>query len=448
MRSMLRQPGLAAEAWSVPQDADAAAAAATKPAALGDAVGVIALHKGGARPIAGEAVADWLLGDGRQAASTAALFDELCWRLVGSGIPLWRATITLATLHPEVRSYGYRWWRERGVIEEVRVRHWAEKSDDYRDSPIRDLIERGGSVRYRLEDEASIHPFPLLQSLRRAGATDYFASPLSSFNGRYQVSTWTTDRSGGFKDEQLDAIRGLLPLLSTVAEGMAMRRLAGTLLDTYLGPTIGRRILAGEVQRGRGERLRAILMATDLRGFTSLSDRLPADALILLLDRYFDAVAGAIAAQGGEVLKFVGDGVLAIFPAATGEERVMASAALDAAEEILRRLAEQNAQGEAARLAQIRIGIGLHIGEVFYGNVGAATRLDFTAIGPAVNLVCRLEALTKRFGRPLLLSKDFAGLCAARPLQSLGFQSVKGLGEPEEVFGLADGPGAMSGAAT
>jgi len=286
-----------------------------------------------------------------------------------------------------------------------------------------------------------------LQSFRRAGATDYFASPLSSFNGRYQVSTWTTDRSGGFKDEQLDAILGPLPLLSTVGEGMAMRRLAGTLLDTYLGPTIGRRILAGEVQRGHGERLRAILMATDLRGFTPLRP-VAGRCADSLLDRYFDAVAGAIAAHSGEVLKFVGDGVLAIFPAASGEDQAMASAALDAAEEILRRLAEQNAQGEAARLAQIRIGIGLHIGEVFYGNVGAATRLDFTAIGPAVNLVCRLEVLTKRFGRPLLLSKDFARLCGARPLQSLGFQPVKGLGEPEEVFGLADGPGATSGAAS
>ncbi|HEY8013341.1 MAG TPA: adenylate/guanylate cyclase domain-containing protein, partial [Dongiaceae bacterium] len=214
-----------------------------------------------------------------------------------------------------------------------------------------------------------------------------------------------------------------------------------TLLDIYLGPTIGQRILQGEVRRGHGERLRAVLMAIDLRGFTSLSDRLPPDELISLLDAYFDAAAAAIGRYGGEVLKFVGDGVLAIFPAAEGEERQMVAAALAAGEAILERLASENVARSAAGQPLIRIGIGLHLGEVFYGNVGAADRLDFTAIGPAVNLACRLEGLTKRMGRPLILSKDFAGFCD-RKLLSLGFQPVKGLGEPEEVFALAEGPAA------
>jgi adenylate cyclase len=412
----------------------------------GEMVPVIGLFEGGGRPIIGQAVSDWLLGEARAAPSTAALFDELCWRLVGTSIPLWRATIMLPTLHPQARAYGHRWWRERGVTEELRVRHGADKTDDYRASPIRHLIEHGGTVRYRLEDEGSIRDFPLLQSLRRAGGTDYFAAPLSFFNGRYQASTWTTNRAGGFKDEQLDAVRRVLPVFSTVSEGMAMRRLAGTLLDIYLGPTIGQRILRGEVRRGHGERLRAILMATDLRGFTSLSDRLAPDALIRLLDGYFDAVAGTIGAYGGEVLKFVGDGVLAIFPI-TGSEQTIAASALAAAESILQGLSERNEARAAAGEPIIRLGIGLHIGEVFYGNVDAATRLDFTANGPAVNLVCRLEALTKRFEPPLLLSSDFARLCD-RPLQSLGFQPVKGLGVPEEVFGLAKSPAALVAART
>ncbi len=406
-----------------------------------DAIEVIAVHRGHGQPIVGEPVADWLLGEGRQTASTSALFDQLCWRLVGQGVPLWRATISLATLHPEARAYGHRWWRERRLTEEIRVRHEATETQDYRDSPIRALIEHGGWARYRLEDESAIEGFPLLQGFRRAGATDYFACPLSYFNGRYQVSTWTTDRPGGFTAEQLAMVGNLVPLLSLVAEGIAMRRLAGTLLDTYLGPTIGQRIFQGVVQPGHGEILRAVLMAIDLRGFTSLSDRLPAGELLLLLDRYFDIAAGAITAHGGEVLKFVGDGVLATFPTMDGKESRMAAAALAAGEEILLRLGEENARRQSEGRPLIRIGIGLHIGEVFYGNVGAATRLDFTAIGPAVNLACRLEGLTKRFGRPVILSQDFARLCD-RPLQSLGFQPVKGLGEPEEVFGLADGPAA------
>jgi adenylate cyclase len=397
-------------------------------------VEVVGVFEGKGQAITGAPVAEWLLGEGRGAPSPAALFDEFCWRLVGQGIPLWRATVSLPTLHPQARAYGYRWRREPSVTEEFRVPHDIFDSTDYRDSPIRAVIEGGGRVRYRLDDEASIQAFPLLQSLRQAGGTDYLAVSLSYFQGRHQVSTWSSDRVGGFS-------AGLLPLLAAVIEGMAMRRLAGTLLDIYLGPTIGRRILQGEVRRGHGERLRAVLMAIDLRGFTSLSDRLPPDELIALLDAYFDAAAKAIAHYGGEVLKFVGDGVLAIFPAAVGEERQMAAAALAAGEAILERLASENETRSAAGQPLIRIGIGLHLGEVFYGNVGAADRLDFTAIGPAVNLACRLEGLTKRMGRPLLLSQDFAAFCD-RKLLSLGFQPVKGLGEPEEVFALPEGPGA------
>ena len=400
---------------------------------------VVGRFEGRGQPILGVPVAEWLLDDARRLSSPSALFDEFCWRLVGQDIPLWRATVSIATLDPRARAYGYRWRRERGLTEEFRVPHDIFTSNDYRDSPIRAVIENGGTVRYRLEDEDQIRSYPLLQSLRAEGGTDYFASPLSYFNGRYQVSTWSSDRPGGFSAAQFDEIRGVLPILSAVGEGLAMRRLAGTLLDIYLGPTIGQRILGGEVRRGHGDRLRAVLMAIDLRGFTSLSDRLPPDDLIHLLDTYFDIAARAIAAEGGEVLKFVGDGVLATFPAAEGEERRVAAAALAAAEAILEHLVQENEARSAAREALIRIGIGLHIGEVFYGNVGATDRLDFTAIGPAVNLVCRLEGLTKRLSRPLLLSQEFAAFCD-RPLLSLGFQPVKGLGEPAEIFALAENP--------
>jgi adenylate cyclase len=387
------------------------------------------------RPIDGPPLAEWLLGEGRGAASPAALIDELCWRLVGRDIPVWRASVSLPTLHPQARAYGFRWRRDPSGIEEFTVPHNILDSQDYRESPLRPLIERGRPVRYRLDDPESIRAYPLLQSLAAAGGTDYYACSLSNHYDRPQITTWATDRPGGFSPGQFDVIQGLLPVLSAVIDGLAMRRVAGTLLDIYLGPTIGRRILGGEVRRGHGERLRAVLMAIDLRGFTSLSDRLPPDDLIGMLDAYFDIVAGAIAEQGGEVLKFVGDGVLAIFPTAEGEERSRAVAGLAAAEAILQRLAAANDALRAAGKPLIRIGIGLHIGEVYYGNVGAADRLDFTAIGPAVNLVCRLEGLTKRFGRPLLLSQEFAAL-SDRTLFSLGFQPVKGLGEPAEVFGL------------
>jgi adenylate cyclase len=174
-------------------------------------------------------------------------------------------------------------------------------------------------------------------------------------------------------------------------------------------------------------------MAVDLRSFTALSDRIPGEELIQLLDDYFDAVAASVHGQGGEILKFVGDGVLAIFEPAGRSERDAVTAALAAGEDTLRRIDTANNNRAAVGQELIGLGIGLHLGDVIYGNVGAIDRLDFTAIGPAVNLVCRLEGLTKRLGRPLLVSESFAQ-AYGRPLLSLGFQPVRGLSEPQEIF--------------
>jgi adenylate cyclase len=210
------------------------------------------------------------------------------------------------------------------------------------------------------------------------------------------------------------------------------------LLDTYLGPQAGRRVLAGQIQRAEGEQLRAVIMITDMRGFTALSDRLPGEEVIGVLDDYFDAIVTPVEARKGETLKFMGDGVLAIFPAADDDDFSEASVqALEAALEGLERLGIVNKARRAADRTEVRTGIGLHLGEVIFGNVGAADRLDFTVIGPAVNLASRIEGLTKRLLRPILVSSAFARICP-RPLVSLGFHPVRGLFEPEEVFGLPE----------
>ena len=210
------------------------------------------------------------------------------------------------------------------------------------------------------------------------------------------------------------------------------------MLDTYFGPQAGRRILAGQIRQGEGERLRAVVMMTDLRDFTGLSDRLSGDEVITLLDDYFDALATPIQERTGEVLKFMGDGMLAIFPAADDDDFSTSSVrALEAATEGLERLDAVNKARRAACRSELRTGIGLHLGEVIFGNVGAPGRLDFTVIGPAVNLASRIEDLTKRLHRPILVSSTFARICP-RPLVSLGFQPVRGLGDPEEIFGLPE----------
>ena len=392
-------------------------------------------HRSHGRPISDGDPVRWILTDGQSGGTIASFLDAVAWRLVGAGVPLARATLHVSTLHPQLLGVSARWQRDREFVEEGRVTHAALTQPIYLDSPIRLTFEEGATVRLRLDPE-SVARYPLLAELAGEGITEYLALPLVFQNGRTQALTFATDRAGGFSDADMATIASVLPAVAVIVEARSTWHLMANVLDTYLGHTIGRHILAGEIQRRQGEEIRAALVATDMRGFTGLSDRLPADELLERLDDYFDAMTSPIEEQGGEVLKFVGDGLLAIFPTRDGDDAAAAGAALLAAEQGLVRLAAVNRRLEAAARAPVRIGVGLHIGSVFYGNVGAADRLDFTAIGPAVNLVCRLESLTKRLDRPLLMSRDIAAL-VGRGVLSLGFHPVRGLSEPEEVFGLA-----------
>jgi len=386
--------------------------------------------------IPGGQIARWILGEGPQIDSHVELIDELCWRLVGDGVPLWRATLYAGTLHPLIRGIGARWLRELKLVEDFRILHGSGQTNEYLRSPIRATIERGTPFRLRLD--AEIPEYPLLEKLRKAGATDYFALALNLTFRQFPVVTWATDRPHGFSDADIAALEDINTALAAIVETRVVRRVSANLLDTYFGPQAGRRILAGQIRQGEGERLRAVVMMTDLREFTSLSDQLPGDEVIELLDDYFDALATPIQERKGEVLKFMGDGMLAIFPAADDDDFSTSSVrALEAATEGLERLEAVNEARRAVGRSELRTGIGLHLGEVIYGNVGAADRLDFTVIGPAVNLASRLEDLTKRLSRPMLFSSAFARICP-RPLVSLGFQPVRGLNDPEEVFGLPE----------
>jgi adenylate cyclase len=387
-------------------------------------------------PIAGGRIDRWILGEGPHIDSNVELLDELCWRLLGDGVPLSRATLYMGTLHPLIRGVGARWTCAPNIIEEFRILHGSEATDEYLLSPIRATIERGTPFRRRLVEE--MPEYPLLSKLRQNGSTDYFALALNHVFQRFPVVTWATDRPGGFADADIATLEDINPALAAIVETRVVRRSSANLLDTYLGPQAGRRILAGRIRRAEGERLRAVIMMTDLRGFTALSDRLPGDEVIELLDDYFDALATPIEQRKGEVLKFIGDGMLAIFPAEDDDDFSAASVhALEAATEGLERLDAVNRARRAHGRSELRTGIGLHLGEVIYGNVGSAGRLDFTVIGPAVNLASRIEDLTKRLLRPMLFSSAFARICP-RPLVSLGFQPVRGLDEPEEVFGLTE----------
>jgi adenylate cyclase len=387
-------------------------------------------------PIPGGQVGRWLLRDGSHIESIVEMFDELCWRLVGDGLPLWRANLHMGTLHPLTQVTGTRWLREPKLIEEYRILQGSEATDEYLRSPIRATTECGTPFRRRLTGD--IPEYPLLSELRNFGCTDYFALALKRTYRRFPVVTWATDRPSGFTEAEIAALEEINPALALIVETRAIRSITDNLLDTYLGPLAGRRVLAGQIQRAVGERLHAVIMMTDMRGFTALSDRLAGEEVIELLDDYFDAIVTPVEARKGETLKFMGDGALSIFPAADNGDFSEASVqALEAALEGLERLGMVNRARRETDRTEVRSGIGLHVGEVIFGNVGAATRLDFTVIGPAVNLASRIEGLTEQLLRPILVSSAFARVCP-RPLVSLGFHPVRGLLEPEEVFSLPE----------
>ena len=274
----------------------------------------------------------------------------------------------------------------------------------------------------------------MLSQLKNFGCTDYFALALKRTYRRFPVVTWATDWPSGFTEADIAALKEINPALALIVDPRAICSITDNLLDTYLAPLAGRRVLAGQTRRTVGERLHAVIMMTDMRGFTTLSDRLAGEEVIALLDDYFDATVTPVEARKGETVKFMGDGALSIFPAADNGDFSEASVqALEAALEGLERLRLVNKARRETDRTEVRSGIGLHVGEVIFGNVGAATRLDFTVIGPAVNLAARIEGLTKQLLRPILVSSAFARVCP-RPLVSLGFHRVRGLFEPEEVF--------------
>jgi len=392
---------------------------------------VRSIHDGRGAAVVERDLTQWLLTEGRQLEGDAVLFDELCWRLVGAGVPLWRATLHIGTLHPQLLGFGVRWRRQPNQVERIKVHHSVRETQDFMNSPIKHVILDGATERFRPTDP-SWERIPLLRDLGNQGATDYLATPLA-LRRRYQAATWATDALGGFTAEQIEIIRSVLPALATLMEVRALAKMSELLLETYLGRFVGPRILAGQIHRGVGERIRAVLLSADMRGFTRLSDTLPGDEVIELLDDYFECITEPVHAGGGDVLKFVGDGLLAIFPCDGIDAADATQSAMSAARAGLDRLARWNATCQAMRRPTVQAGIGLHLGEVIYGNVGAPDRLDFTAIGPAVNLTARLENMTKRMARPLLCSRDFAHAYRG-PLVSLGFQPVRGFAEPEEIF--------------
>jgi len=257
-------------------------------------------------------------------------------------------------------------------------------------------------------------------------------------SGQTQASSWTTRQPGGFTDDQIGWLRQLVIPLARVTEIISLQRTAALLLDTYVGNRAGERILAGQIRRGHTETMHAAIWLSDLRGFTALSDRLPSETVVDVLNQYFDCQVHTIRNHGGEVLKFMGDGLLAVFPIAAddGDAGEVCSGALEAAREA-RANVEAMHYPAGETVERFRFGVALHVGPILYGNIGGANRLDFTCIGPAVNLAARLEKIAGRLSRTVVASSGFAETCSAE-WADLGEFPIAGFSRPQRVYGLAD----------
>jgi adenylate cyclase len=382
-------------------------------------------------------VIDWLIDGAPSDTRSEDVLATLCQRLVSCGMPLWRVAVFVTTLHPDVMGRRFLWTAETGVTTSEALFDVVE-TDEYRSSPFAIVYDSREPVRYRFAVDGCPDT-AMLRELEADGATDYVAFPLRFSDGTTHVATWSTRQPSGFTPEQFAALEAVIAPLARVAEIRALRRTAGNLIDTYVGHQTGERILAGKIRRGHVETMRAAIWLSDMRGFTSLAERLPPQALVDLLNRYFDCQVPVIAEHGGEVLKFMGDGLLAIFPLAADESdtALVCARALTSARKAGARVAELSSRRVAADESAVRFGLALHVGQVMYGNIGGGSRLDFTCIGPAVNLAARLEKLAARLGRTIIASAEFA---AQLPEQftTVGDFSVAGFAAAHTVFGLPE----------
>ncbi len=384
----------------------------------------------------------WIVRAAVAGAGEAEILAGVCEQLNATGLSLVRASLACNLLDPTSDARGVRWLRQTGGVEEAFPRDnqdWSAENWDR--SPFRFIIESGERIfRRRLDATYAQGEFPLLDRLQSEGATDYLVllwrvgKGVLLGGGEGLVASWSSDAPAGFTDPQIELLWRILPALTLVIMFRTNHRSTRTLLTTSLGSDAAERVLAGNIVRGRADPIRAVVWHSDLVGFTRISDTESAATVLAFLNDYAEAHVEEIEAHGGQVLKFVGDGILAIFPQ---DDTVLACRhALDAAIGLRDRIAALNLERTAAGLPVTDTHVALHLGELLYGNLGSARRLDFTVLGPAVNEAARIEALCGSLEQPIIVSSAFAEAAggARSRLVSLGRYAMKGVGRAQELF--------------
>ncbi len=389
-----------------------------------------------------DAVADWLMSQALGNSNMEGLIDGCCNRLHAAGIPLLRAHVAFPTLHPLFEAVALTWHHREG-IETTGYRHGSAEQEDWRESPYHHMIEtRIPFLRRRLVGPEAMLEFPILAEFRDQGATDYYAFLVGFGDLAHDLTirdgicgSWTTDRRSGFSDSDLRSLNRIQRRLAVACKVIINNQIAQNVMTTYLGPDAGQQVLHGQIKRGDGETIHAVVWLSDLRDSTRLADTMPAQEFLGVLNGYFECTAGAVLAHGGEVLAFVGDAVWAMFPIRDGEAatRAACEAALSTAREAQSRLVKFNRKRAKAKQAALDFGLALHVGHVVYGNIGVPERLQFTVIGTAANVVSRMQGLTKPLERNLLVSAEFA---ANLPVawEPMGEHELRGLDRSQEIF--------------
>jgi adenylate cyclase len=379
-------------------------------------------------------VARWLVTEGRRILEPGALLEGLAARLDAAGAPFDRLGYNVRTIHPQLLAWGCYWQRGMGV-KDFSGQHGVERSDAYYNSPAEYVHAHRALFRRRLDQPLSdTQDHRLLHELRAEGMTDYAALPLEFGSGDLNFLTACTRAPGGFTEDDLARLAALSNLFAPLVEIIHGRRLTLGLLNAFIGPRISERILAGQVKRGDGDRIHAAFWYSDLRRFTDLSETLPAQDLLDLLNTYFEHCAAAAASRGGEILQFIGDAILIVFEIRRPEDEAMVcEAALDAAVDAFDAIAVANHRRRRAGQPEIEFGLGLHVGTVTHANVGAPDRLAFNVVGPAVNKTARIQSLAKSTGTPLLLSEEFAAH-VRRPLREVGEFDLRGLAGRQRIY--------------
>ena len=377
-------------------------------------------------------IIDWLVAGAAPAKDPKDFLHLLCTRMLDCGIRLHRVAVFVRPLHPNVAARAYYWREDRDQIEQGEEDHSFIGTEEARTSPVRAVQTTRTEIRRRLYEPDTPIDYPVLEELRQAGVTDYLIAPLEFLNGEVHAISFATRSDGGFSDAEITGVRRLMPALTRITEIFGLTRKASHILDAYLGRQAGAKVLQGQIRRGDAEMIRAVIWFCDLRDSVELAERLGPREFLALINEYFDCVLSPVLERDGQVLRFIGDAALAIFP--VGQDTAeAASRAVSAAKAAIASMDELNRQRRQTGSAALGFGIGLHLGDVLYGNAGTRTRIEFTVIGAAANHAARIAALCKTLDARLLVSEPLARQ-TGEVWKSLGRHHLRGVRDAIELF--------------